>query len=483
VKPVMASPRRSTPRPRRPFRDNTRLILAGIAVLIVALAVILALATRSARLAPDFLTEVVLYALSATNLTILVALVFVLARNIVKLLVEKRRGLPFAHFRAKLVAMLLGMTLIPAVLVLLVGSELIRNSIDQWFNAPMDDVLSSANEIAGDYYQERESFVSAQAQRYAQSLGDLDLTSAPAAPVRAVIDPDVTQGRVDLVEVYRVEPAAGAGTPLLIPVVDARSRALPPDYDRRSADALAARAVGGAKLAPVVDRLTDGGDLIRNAVAVPAAATGRTQGVVIVSEFVPKEFAARARRMTQAYEDYQQLRVLKQPLASVYPLVLSHPDAHDSGRRGVDGSVPCQAHYATGPDAGDGGQRDRRRTSRSSRRSGDARRVRIAHRGVQPDGVGPVNQPSPPRALVDRARAEAPGCRGPTPVCRDDSRAHCRGRHLRRHVRSDSHPEFRRRAHARPGCECLRTSGRIGVRKAGAETAGHDAGQCRAQPR
>ena len=75
----------------------------------------------------------------------LVALVFVLARNIVKLVVERRRALPFARFRAKLVTVLLGMTLIPAVLVLLVGSELIRNSVDRWFNAPMDEMLSSAN--------------------------------------------------------------------------------------------------------------------------------------------------------------------------------------------------------------------------------------------------------------------------------------------------------------------------------------------------
>jgi two-component system nitrogen regulation sensor histidine kinase NtrY len=109
----VASPpqRSSTPKPNRPFRDNTKLLLAGIGILLIALASLLALASRSTTLAPDFLTEVVLYALSATNLTILVALVFVLARNIVKLLVEKRRALPFAHFRAKLVAVLLGMTL------------------------------------------------------------------------------------------------------------------------------------------------------------------------------------------------------------------------------------------------------------------------------------------------------------------------------------------------------------------------------------
>ena len=97
-----------------------------------------------------------LYALSAADLTMLAALVFVLARNIVKLVVERRRALPFARFRAKLVALLLGMTLVPAVLVLIVGSELIRTNIDRWFNAPMDEILSSANQIAGDYYHERQ---------------------------------------------------------------------------------------------------------------------------------------------------------------------------------------------------------------------------------------------------------------------------------------------------------------------------------------
>ena len=55
----------------------------------------------------------------------LLALVFVLARNVIKLLVERRRAIPFVRFRAKLVFMLLGMTLIPAVLVLIVGSNVV----------------------------------------------------------------------------------------------------------------------------------------------------------------------------------------------------------------------------------------------------------------------------------------------------------------------------------------------------------------------
>ena len=80
-----------------------------------------------------------LYALSAADLTMLVALVFVLARNIVKLVVERRRGSAVRAVPREAGGLLLGMTLVPAVLVLLVGSELIRNSVDRWFNAPMDE--------------------------------------------------------------------------------------------------------------------------------------------------------------------------------------------------------------------------------------------------------------------------------------------------------------------------------------------------------
>src|SRR5712672_3316931 len=130
-------PERKPAPPRRPFRDNPRLILAGIGVLLAVLVALLAIANGTAQFSPDFLSEFVLYGLSAADLTMLAALVFVLARNIVKQIVERRKALPFARFRSKLVALLLGMTLVPAVLVLIVGSELIRTNIDRWFNAPI----------------------------------------------------------------------------------------------------------------------------------------------------------------------------------------------------------------------------------------------------------------------------------------------------------------------------------------------------------
>jgi two-component system, NtrC family, nitrogen regulation sensor histidine kinase NtrY len=175
--------------PRRAFRDNPPLILAGIVLLLAMLGGIVWLADRTSTLSPDFLTEVVLIALSVTNVTMLVALAFVLARNVVKSIMESRRGLPFGRFRAKLVLAMLSMTVIPAVLVLIVGSRVVLTAVDRWFNAPMEEILAGANSIAGDYYQERERLVADQASRLARSLSRIDLASTNVANAQNVVTP------------------------------------------------------------------------------------------------------------------------------------------------------------------------------------------------------------------------------------------------------------------------------------------------------
>ena len=141
------------------------------------------------------------------------------------------------------------MTLVPAVLVLVVGSELIRTNIDRWFNAPMDEILSSANQIAGDYYHERQMLVSDHAEPHrARRWPTVDLTQRRTSrPLRDLLAPDVTLQRVQMVEVYRVGPASGT-LPRLEPVVDVAAPALPAGYSRA-----AGRPAGGAgarRLAP-----------------------------------------------------------------------------------------------------------------------------------------------------------------------------------------------------------------------------------------
>ncbi len=302
--------------PRRPLRDNPRLILAGMIFLLAALVGIVALANRSAGLSPDFLTEFVLYGLWAADLTILLGLTFVLARNVIKLIIERRRALPFARFRGKLVAVLLGMTLIPAVLVLLVGSELIRNSVDRWFNAPVEEVLTAADLIASDYYRDRQVRVTADAERIAGGLAAAAFDGADVGVVRDRILPEVTQGRVKMVEIYRVAP--GTLAPEAMAYVDVAAHDMPRGYARAVADRMAARAAVGEIEPPTPEQLPGGGELIRAAAIVRRAGSPQPVAIVVASDFLVGDLAGRARRIQDAYEEYSTLRVLRQPLAGVY---------------------------------------------------------------------------------------------------------------------------------------------------------------------
>jgi two-component system, NtrC family, nitrogen regulation sensor histidine kinase NtrY len=297
---------------RRPFRDNPRLILLGIVILLGALVAMVTLADRAPEMNPNFLTEVVLYALSAADLTMLVALGFVLARNIIKLAVERRRGLPFSRFRAKLVGAMLGLTIIPAMLVLLVGSELIRSSTEKWVSQPVDSVLGSAKQIAGEYYREREDIVARYAARLAQTVPANAIRSADSSTIRRVIEAEVLQGRIRRVEVYAL---VSGDDP--VPLVAAQSPSLPRADVRASTDRLAARVAAGA-VSIAHEPLTDGGELVQAGALVMDPSTRQPLGVVIASDHLAGELATEARRINSAYENYSRLRVLSRPLQGTY---------------------------------------------------------------------------------------------------------------------------------------------------------------------
>jgi two-component system nitrogen regulation sensor histidine kinase NtrY len=310
-------PRAAPPPPppeRRPFRDNPRLILAGILLLLLSLAAIIRVSDRTTRLNPDFLSEAVLYTLSIADVTMLLALGFVLARNVIKLVVERRRGLPFARFRLKLVAALLGLTIGPSLLVLLAGTEMIRQATARWFSQPVTEVLTSANAIAGTFYRDREAAVAAQVSALVAAVPSDVLTGGDVEAIKRAVSAPVTDGRLGMVEIYRLQTTGAR--PEVIPLIALQSPSVPPGHLRATSDRLAAKIAGGSN-DTAHEPLEGGGELVR-AGGVVRDAAGRPVGIIIASDFLSGDLARHARQMTEAYEDYAKLRVLKGPLEGVY---------------------------------------------------------------------------------------------------------------------------------------------------------------------
>jgi two-component system nitrogen regulation sensor histidine kinase NtrY len=307
--------RRAAPE-RRPLRDNPRLLLLGIILLLGALLALVTLAERSTELSPDFLSEVVLYAVSAADLTMLVVLVFVLARNIVKLAVERRRGLPFSRFRAKLVLAMLGLTIIPSVLVLIVGGELIRSSTERWLRVPIDDVLRLSTQIAGDYYRDRETRVQATARRVAASVPATAVTAGDVDAIRRAIQSEVTDGRVALLEVFRVPPAGSGAEPVPLATAAVPSLARSPGAGGNAA--LASRVLEGDADPQAFEPGSAASEFVRAGAVIRERTGGPPVGVVVASDHLTDQLSAHARRITEAYEKYNELRVLKRPLQGIY---------------------------------------------------------------------------------------------------------------------------------------------------------------------
>src|SRR5687768_7426907 len=91
---------------------NHRLIGAGLAALLLLFTGLFYLAQRGRELPTALVTNrVLLFVLWYVNVVLILVVLFVLLRNLVKLLVERRRGALGSTFKFKLVATYIGLSL------------------------------------------------------------------------------------------------------------------------------------------------------------------------------------------------------------------------------------------------------------------------------------------------------------------------------------------------------------------------------------
>jgi two-component system nitrogen regulation sensor histidine kinase NtrY len=304
--------------PRRRLLDNPRVLVVVGAALVGVLIALFWLAGRSSEIGPQLLTDALLYALVGVDLVLLIALFFVLARSLLKLWVEQRRAAPFAKFRAKLVAALLATSILPAVLVLISGSQIIRDSAASWFSEPVDQVLTAAQSIAASYYHDRQTAMTLRARRLARLLPPAAVAAGDLPVLAPMVEEEPKTMPDGVIEVYRV--VTDPGRPPDVAFLFGAQSTQPADLTIASADRLAARALASRKDETQQDDLSGGGAMLRAASPV-VDADGSVVGVVVASQRVPGDVRAQAVRATAAYESYQGMRALSSPIQGFYQSV------------------------------------------------------------------------------------------------------------------------------------------------------------------
>ena len=81
---------------------------------------------------------------------------FVLGRNVVKIYLERSRGVPGSRYRTKVISLIAGLILLPSLLLFSIASGLLRAAVDQWFEPEVESVLNDGKGLL-DLYEADEA--------------------------------------------------------------------------------------------------------------------------------------------------------------------------------------------------------------------------------------------------------------------------------------------------------------------------------------
>jgi two-component system, NtrC family, nitrogen regulation sensor histidine kinase NtrY len=305
------------PDPVRPPGSRVRidrLLMFGVLILLLIFLAGYQILKKTTSFAWPYITnQVLLWVLLLTNVVLVLTLVTLLMRNLIKALVERRRGILGSRFRTKLVFSLLLLWLVPSGIIFYAALHIIQRSVDRWFNDPMDRLTEASQQIVDAYYDEAGKRGLADAREVARQLVEAKvLRPGTRGAIHEVLGDLLREHHLDFLSVDLLN---GPSYVVLDPHVPATGdlQEVPPE------------AVKGAFRGEPFRWMTEfrGGHLIRCGHPLRADPDGPVEGVATVGVYVPRNLARLARAVTQSNEDYRQIRAQKGLIKRVYVLVFA----------------------------------------------------------------------------------------------------------------------------------------------------------------
>jgi two-component system nitrogen regulation sensor histidine kinase NtrY len=257
--------------------------------------------------------NLVFFGLINVNVVLIITLLFLILRNVTKLVFEGRRKVFGSKLRTKLVAAFVGFATVPTVLFFYVSQTFVTSAIDRWFNIQVEGALGRSLEVARTYYKSIEEESRRTASRTADRLtGSPLLAPDRQADLIAALDEVVaTEGAA------RVVYKSAAGDT----VVKSKTSHLPKNVKSRVPDALARKGLNGETASDL--ETVRGTELVYGVAPVYADAARReVAGTVIATLLVPREMVGKAEEIRRSFEEYKQLKVMQTPIKASYLILL-----------------------------------------------------------------------------------------------------------------------------------------------------------------
>jgi two-component system nitrogen regulation sensor histidine kinase NtrY len=295
-------------------RKRERII---ILVLVVVVCILTYVETRVVRFGAGLpiSNTVIMFILININMLVLLLLIFLVFRNIVKLLYDRRRKVMGAKLRTKLVVAFASLSLIPTILLFFFSIQFITASVAFWFNVPVEHSLERSLDVGKYVYKHFTENNRFYLERIAYQIVRRDLLNE--------------ENRRDLSQYIRA--AQRAFNIHVIEVYSARSErlavALDADLEGTAFSAVSADAVQKelheVKFTTLTGRLPSG-EIIRTLGCIPFnAGPDEAIGVVAVTTVISANLSGNMAAISRGFDQYQQIKMVKWPIQVSHLMTLS----------------------------------------------------------------------------------------------------------------------------------------------------------------
>ena len=302
--------RELSPEVRR--RRNELIIIGVISILIVILTTVEMKIPQVGASIP-IANNIIIFSLININIILILLLIFLVIRNLVKLIFERKRKVLGARLRTKLVVAFISLSLVPTVLLFLVAVGFITNSVEHWFKAQVEQSLQGSLEVAQTYYRDFANATVSSAQQISRNLSKQGVIKGEKGGgfLREALEVKRQEYHLSTLGIF----LKGGGESIRVedPTLKTVSLTLPQD--------MLEAGFSGKEISRILS--VGEGEMITGIAPIfNPPSKGEVVGVVAASHFIPKSLTGKMREISQAFVEYKQLKVLKKPIKFSYMMAL-----------------------------------------------------------------------------------------------------------------------------------------------------------------
>jgi two-component system nitrogen regulation sensor histidine kinase NtrY len=290
------------------FRTD-RLILFSLALFILVVSTAYFVVGQFQDFSWPFITNSVLMLfLGLTNVLLILVLLYFLFRNLIKVLLERKKKILGSQFKTRMVFAFLVLCLIPSGIIFWVAMNIIQSSVERWFNTPADEITDLSQQVVDAYYETAKNRSTAAAERIGREIERRRLLHPDRLPdLRENLETWLQELQLDVITLY---PKDGAPVTAVVPGISTL-----PGFEEVP-EALLTKAIGGDPFQWV--QPLGGGQLVRAGIPVRTAYTLEIEGAVLAGTFVPRDLTKVMLQIHQSVGDYRQAKAQKEPIKKVY---------------------------------------------------------------------------------------------------------------------------------------------------------------------